>query len=142
MRTKLEETKQDLKAVGGWDVFKSGDWLLSIVQKSFRNYDPRVTPAISIEVLPFTQIAPPARSRNRPERSSGVHDHDHRRDHGAPFRSRSGAGKLGPGSATAASAIGLRFGSPDCVLAPLSWRGRDGVVVEVRRWRGLLGVAP
>jgi hypothetical protein len=55
---------------------------------------------------PFTQVAPQARSRNRPEQSSGVHDHPH--DHDLGSRSR----KSAPDSATKASAIGAAFRQP------------------------------
>lgn len=38
LRRKLEEAKRDVSELGGWAAFKSGEWLLLLVQKTFRNY--------------------------------------------------------------------------------------------------------
>jgi hypothetical protein len=38
LRKKLEEAKRDVEELGGWAAFKSGDWLLNLVRKSFSNY--------------------------------------------------------------------------------------------------------
>jgi len=38
LRRKLEEARREVKELGGWAAFKSGEWLLSLIQKTFRNY--------------------------------------------------------------------------------------------------------
>jgi len=43
LRQKLEEAKRDVEELGGWAAFKSGDWLLDLVRKSFSNYYRRAT---------------------------------------------------------------------------------------------------
>jgi uncharacterized protein (DUF697 family) len=38
MRTRFEEAKKDYKDFGGWKSFKSGEWLLTLIRKCFKNY--------------------------------------------------------------------------------------------------------
>lgn len=38
MRARFEEAKKDYAKFGGWESFKSGEWLLTLIQKSFKNY--------------------------------------------------------------------------------------------------------
>lgn len=38
IRHLFDETKQEFSEIGGWETFKSGEWLLVLIQKSFRNY--------------------------------------------------------------------------------------------------------
>jgi uncharacterized protein (DUF697 family) len=38
LRKKLKKASQEAKELGGLDAFKSGEWLLKLVQKSFSNY--------------------------------------------------------------------------------------------------------
>lgn len=39
----LEEAKQDYDDLGGWEAFKSGEWLLLLIYRSFKNYWERAT---------------------------------------------------------------------------------------------------
>lgn len=43
IRENLERAKQDAADLGGWEAFRSGDWLLALIQRSFRNYYARAT---------------------------------------------------------------------------------------------------
>jgi len=38
VREFLEESKSEVTEFGGWQSFKSGEWLLRLIQKSFKNY--------------------------------------------------------------------------------------------------------
>jgi uncharacterized protein (DUF697 family) len=38
IRKHLEEAKKDYEELGGWQTFKSGNWLFKLIQKSFNNY--------------------------------------------------------------------------------------------------------
>lgn len=38
MKKLFEEAKQDYYELGGWAAFKSGEWLLSLIRSSFKNY--------------------------------------------------------------------------------------------------------
>ncbi|MGI9072740.1 MAG: hypothetical protein ACR2JB_15845 [Bryobacteraceae bacterium] len=38
IKTQLTEARRDYVELGGWRAFKSGEWLLPLVQKSFQNY--------------------------------------------------------------------------------------------------------
>ena len=37
LRSKLEEAKREVSELGGWQGFKSGEWLFAFIQKSFRS---------------------------------------------------------------------------------------------------------
>lgn len=43
IKTYLEEARQDYDELGGWEAFKSGEWLLLLVHRSFKNYWERAT---------------------------------------------------------------------------------------------------
>ena len=38
LRKKLEDAKKEAKELGGWQAFKSGEWLYLLIKKSFHNY--------------------------------------------------------------------------------------------------------
>jgi len=35
---RLEEAKREYEELGGWDAFRTGDWLLPLIRRSFKNY--------------------------------------------------------------------------------------------------------
>lgn len=37
-RRRLEDAKREYEELGGWDTFRTGEWLLLLIQRSFRNY--------------------------------------------------------------------------------------------------------
>jgi uncharacterized protein (DUF697 family) len=39
----LDKAKREYEQLGGWDAFKSGEWLWRLIRKSFRNYWERAT---------------------------------------------------------------------------------------------------
>jgi uncharacterized protein (DUF697 family) len=43
MRSEFKRAQEEVKNLGGWAAFKSGEWLLPIIGKSFRNYYERAT---------------------------------------------------------------------------------------------------
>lgn len=43
IRKLLEGAKREYQEIGGWDAFKSGEWLLILIQRSFRDYWERAT---------------------------------------------------------------------------------------------------
>jgi len=43
LKRQFENAKQDVSSLGGWQAFKSGDWLLALITRSFRNYYERAT---------------------------------------------------------------------------------------------------
>lgn len=38
LRDRLKETIKEIKELGGWEAFKSGEWLLNLIRRSFRAY--------------------------------------------------------------------------------------------------------
>ena len=43
IKKRFEETKREYDELGGWDAFKSGEWLQLLIHKSFNNYWERAT---------------------------------------------------------------------------------------------------
>ena len=50
----VEAAKKEYAEFGGWDGFKSGEWLYLLIQKSFRNYWERGTAEYFQEEVPTT----------------------------------------------------------------------------------------
>jgi hypothetical protein len=43
IKKRFEETKRDYDELGGWEAFKSGEWLPKLIHRSFKNYWERAT---------------------------------------------------------------------------------------------------
>jgi uncharacterized protein (DUF697 family) len=42
-KQQFENAKKDVSSLGGWQAFRSGDWLLALITRSFRSYYDRAT---------------------------------------------------------------------------------------------------